>query len=377
MKIKDFKSGNWIKQFEYKSFSPSLINHSWQLDDEKLILMLSEADKLLGELNAFSAFIPDVDFFIQMHIFKEATTSSKIEGTQTNIEEALQKIHNIDPEKKDDWQEVNNYTIAMNKSIDLLKSMPLCNRLLKIAHETLMNSVRGETKQPGEFRKSQNWIGGASIKDAVFVPPIHHEIGDLMSDLELFLQNRDILVPKLIKIAIAHYQFQTIHPFLDGNGRTGRLLITLFLVSEGYLSKPTLYLSDFFNKHRILYYDNLQAVRNNSNLLQWLYFFLEGVIQTAVSSKETFQKIITLKEDIEKNRLSQLGKKRPMAQKLIDHLYAQPIVETDDIVNEFQINKTTALRLIDDFIRLGILIETTGFKRNRIFVFKEYVGFFL
>jgi Fic family protein len=376
MKINEFISGRWTQQYQYKSFTPAHINHSWLIDNEQLSFLLSKADILLGELNAFSTLIPNVDFFIKMHITKEASSSSRIEGTQTNMEEALQKIQNIDPEKRDDWHEVENYVKSMNTAIEELNNLPLCNRLLKQTHAILLQNVRGEHKQPGEFRNSQNWIGGASINDAVFIPPHPDEVLDLMSDLEQFLHNKNIFVPHLVRIAIAHYQFETIHPFCDGNGRIGRLLITLYLVNEKILCRPTLYLSDFFAKNKNLYYDNLTMVRQNNNLAQWLRFFLEGVVQTAQNSIDTFRKIIVMKENIERNKITKLGKKTKTAQQFLLYLFGQPIIDSEDVVNAMQINISTALRLINDFIELGILKEITGFKRNRIFMFEEYVRLF-
>jgi len=376
MKIQEFISGQLSQQYRYKSFSPAHVNHAWLIDDEQLSYLLSRANILLGELNAFSTLVPNVDFFIKMHVKKEAATSSRIEGTQTNVEEALQKAQNLDPEKRDDWQEVENYVTAMNTAIDELTRLPLCNRLLKRTHAVLLENVRGEHKQPGEFRTTQNWIGGTSINDAVFVPPHPNDVMDLMSDLEQFLQNKNILVPDLVRIAIAHYQFETIHPFCDGNGRIGRLLITLYLVNERILCKPTLYLSDYFAKNKTLYYDNLMMVRHKNNLTQWLRFFMEGVIQTAESSVDTFKKIIAMKDEIEREKITKLGKKAKSAQQFLLYLFEQPVVELEDVVKRFHINKSTALRLIDDFTELGILKETTGFKRNRIFMFKEYIRLF-
>lgn len=375
MSITNFKSGNLIQRYQYKSFEPSKVNIEWLIDNAELQLLLSQADIKLGELNAFSQLIPDVDFFIKMHILKEGTKSSRIEGTQTKIDDAVQKEENIEAEKKDDWLEVHNYVEAMNQSIKSFDKLPLSNRLLKQAHRTLMRGARGNRKTPGEFRKSQNWIGGTSLRDAVFIPPHQDSVDDLMNDLEKFLHNENLAIPQLIKIGIAHYQFETIHPFLDGNGRIGRLLITLYLVSNDLLSKPTLYLSDFFEKHRSLYYDNLTRVRTHNDLVQWLKFFLEGVRATAESSIQTFKNIIKLRSEVE-TKIAKLGKKQEMAREFLQHLYSNPMVDSSDVVKLFKINISTALRLIDDFVKLKILKEITGQKRNRNFVFEGYVKLF-
>lgn len=375
MQINDYKSGTYAQQYQYQSFVPSPINHAWQINDSEIILLLSQADIKIGELNAFSQLIPDVDFFIKMHVRKEAITSSKIEGTQTNIEEVIQNIENIDPEKKDDWIEVQNYIKAMNDTIALLDTLPISNRLIKTAHQILLQGVRGKHKLPGEFRNSQNWIGGASLKDAIFIPPHQDEVPNLMADLEQFINDEQQNIPHLIKIAIAHYQFETIHPFLDGNGRVGRLLIAVYLVSKGLLIKPTLYLSDFFEKHKTLYYENLTRVRTHHDLRQWLKFFLEGVRQTSENSIQTFRSIITLRSKCEHDILV-LGKKVKLAQKFLHYLYSKPIVDSKEIAHAFAINISTALRLIEDFIKLGILHELTGYKRNRIFTFIVYINLF-
>lgn len=376
MDIKDFRAGNYKKQYQYKSFMPSLVNIDWQMSDASLIHLLSQADIKLGELNAFSQLVPDVDFFIKMHVSKEATTSSRIEGTQTNISEVLQKAEYINPEKRDDREEVQNYIKAINAAIQALETLPLSNRLLRNAHLTLLQGVRGKERQPGEFRYTQNWIGGASLSDAVFIPPHQDDLSELLSDFEKFLNDNTHPLPHLIKIGIAHYQFETIHPFADGNGRIGRLLITLYLVSKGLLVKPTLYLSAFFEKNKSLYYDNLTRVRTHNDLTQWLKFFLEGINQTAQNSIETFKAIITLREEIEHRGIMVLGKKIKLAQNLLHFLYSNPITDSQEVSKHFSISPSTALRLIEDFIRIGILKEITGYKRNRIFVFEKYLQLF-
>jgi len=338
--------------------------------------LLSTANIKLGELNAFSQLVPDVDFFIKMHIRKEANTSSRIEGTQTNMEDVLQKSENINPEKKNDWQEVQNYIASMNYAIDNLTKLPLSNRLIKETHKILLDDVRGKHKLPGEFRSSQNWIGGSSINDAVFIPPHQLDLSDLMSDFEKFINDENNKLPDLIKIGIAHYQFETIHPFLDGNGRIGRLLIVLYLVNKGLLLKPCLYLSDFFEKNKALYYDNLMRTRTHGDLTQWLKFFLEGVRVTAENSVDTFKKVVALKNEVETKKIITLGKKTKTAQLLLNYLYTQPLVDTGDIAVNLKINNATASRLVDDFLKLNILSEITGYKRNRIFIFKEYFDIF-
>lgn len=376
MDLKDFKAGYVIKQTGYGSFQPEKINHTFTWSDPKLNVLLEEATLKLGELNTYSHLVPAIDLFIKMHIYKEATVSSKIEGTKTDIEEALMNENDLEPEKRNDWNEVNNYVMAMNYAINELKTLPLSSRLLKKSHEVLMSEVRGENKSPGHFRTSQNWIGGVTLNDAIFIPPSANSVDDLMGDLELFLHNKEIDVPHLIKIAIAHYQFETIHPFLDGNGRLGRLLITLYFVSTGVLKKPILYLSDFFDKNKGLYYDNLTVIRQKNDLTQWIKFFLVAVIETCKKGLSTLDTIMHLKEVCEGEKILTLGKKIPNAKKLMNLLYSEPVLPASLVKKTLAISDMSTYKLIDDFIRLGILKELTGFKRNRIFVFNEYINLF-
>ena len=376
MDIKDYQAGTYKQQYEYKSFSPEQINHAWEIADGEVQQLLSDADRVLGELNAFSQLVPDVDFFIRMHITKEATQSSRIEGTRTNMEEALLGAQDIEPEKRDDWQEVQNYVQAINAAIEQLKTLPLSNRLLKDTHQILMQGVRGERKQPGEFRNSQNWIG-VSLKNAVFIPPHQDEVPDLMSDLEKFLHNDTLHVPHLIKIAIAHYQFETVHPFLDGNGRLGRLMIALYLASFGLLHKPALYLSDYFERHKTEYVDRLMAVREANKIKEWLVFFLYGVRETAANSIQVFKDIIVLKERLGREVLPHFSTRRQEnAQTLMQYLYQNPLVNIKEVAKMLGINTNTASALIYDFVKYGILAELTGKRRNRTFWFIDYVLIF-
>jgi len=375
MDTRTFKAGSFRKQQEYKSFLPELVDREWMINEPKLAALQSAADRKLGELNAAGRWIAETEYFIRMHIAKEATTSSKIEGTQTTMEEALEQSANIDIERRDDWQEVRNHIDAMNFAIERLKKLPLSNRLLKETHVRLLTGVRGKHKNPGEFRRSQNWLG-PSLKHAIYVPPVHSEVEALMSDLEKFLNNTRISVPPLTRIALAHYQFETIHPFLDGNGRLGRLMITLYLVSAGLLSKPTLYLSDFFERNRSEYYDLLTRVREKNELDQWLKFFFVGVIETAERSVLTFEKIVELKQQIETKKLIKLGKRSAIGADLLHLLYKEPILGRHRLEAELELSLSTASRLLQDFEQLGILREMTGFSRNRRYAFSEYIDIF-
>lgn len=375
MNLKDFKAGYFKHQYRYKSFYPSLINQSWVWDDPKINVLLEKATQALGELNAFSLIVPDVDIFIHMHVLKEANSSSRIEGTRTNLNEVVMDKEELDPEKRNDWQEVQNYVNAINYAVQKLEKLPLSNRLLKETHAILMESVRGGDKYPGEFRISQNWLGGSNLSDAVYIPPHHDDVPELMSDLEKFWHNEQIDIPHLIRIAISHYQFESIHPFLDGNGRIGRLMITLYLVSHGLLTKPTLYLSDFLEKHRTSYFDALSRVRESNDLIHWIKFFLNAVISTSEKGKNTFIGILKLKEKID-NKILTLGRKARNANKLLYFLYRKPVLTAGEVSEFLEISIKAANGLINDLGKIGILSELTRKKRNRIFVFRNYMELF-
>lgn len=373
--MNDFKPGNFINQGYYKSFQPNFINKAWYLDDIETIALLSKADRQLGRLDMYSEYIPNIDMFISLHIAKEATQSSKIEGTQTNVEDAFLEREEVAQEKRSDWEEVQNYIQAMNKAIELLKNLPFSSRLIKKTHKILLQGVRGEHKRPGQYRVSQNWIGGASINDAIFIPPIHNSIAELMSDIEKFANDELNHLPDLLKIALIHYQFETIHPFLDGNGRVGRLMVTLYLVSKGILKRPILYLSDFLERNRTLYYDNLMAVRLKGDLSQWFKFFLVGVIETAKSSIQTFDGILQLQKKIE-SKIQSLGSRAGNAQKVMIYLYQRPVIQAQIVSKVTGLSSATGYKLLADLENLGILEEVTGAQRGKLYIFKEYLNYF-
>jgi Fic family protein len=374
--LRTYTAGEYRQQYEFKSFTPTPVNMDWVSTDPELNALLSRADHSLGALHAYSKIVPNVDFFIEMHVVKEATTSSRIEGTQTNMGEAILRKSEIDPEKRDDWQEVQNYIAAMNYAVKRLDKIPVSTRLLKETHEILLSKGRGRAKSPGEFRRSQNWIGGSTIQKATFVPPSHEEIPALLGDLEKFLHNDRNHVPPLVRIAIAHYQFETIHPFLDGNGRTGRLLITLFLVDKGLLVRPTLYLSEYFERNRAEYYDRLSLVRSRNDLIQWITFFLRAVDETATKGVSTLEKIQELASEIEGKKLVRLGRRFNAGKELLNALYRRPHTSSGDVVKLLGVTPKSANALIDEFVKQKILVEVTGWKRNRQFVFREYLKLF-
>jgi len=373
--MKTFQSGRYVQQGHYKSFQPTPINRVWMLDNMELIQLLGQADRELGRLDMYSDYIPNVDLFIKMHVLKEATQSSKIEGTQTNMEEALLEKDDVALDKRDDWEEVQNYVAAMNETIATLQTLPFSSRLIREAHKTLLQGVRGTHKQPGDFRHSQNWIGGATINDAVFVPAVHTSINELVGDIEKFLHNETHYFPELLKIALVHYQFETIHPFLDGNGRVGRLLITLYLFSKGILKQPILYMSDFFERNRTHYYDNLMRVREKNDLLQWFKFFLVGIIETAKSGITTFDNILKLQKQVEA-QIQTLGSRTTKARKVIHYLYQHPMIDAAKTREVAGISPASAYKLIADLEQFGILKEITGGKRGKMYVYSDYLQLF-
>ncbi len=370
-----FKAGTYKQQYQYKSFLPALLEKPFEWQSDAVLELLSEASRYIGELNSYADLVPDVNFFIEMHKVKEATTSSRIEGTRTNIDEAVLSENNIPVEKRDDWEEVRNYIRALNYAIGRMHELPLSMRLVKETHAILLSGVRGENKLPGEIRRSQNWIGGADIKSATFIPPAHKDLPELLSDLEKFWHGETRQLPILIRTAVSHYQFETIHPFLDGNGRIGRLLITLQLLQSQLMAKPVLYISDFFERNRMEYYQALERVRFTNSLDQWLRFFLTGVIQTAQNSRNTFVEIGKLRETYSE-QIRSLGKREKLAKEFLLKLYSAPIISPREAEQKLGVTAATANRLIAELVKPGILQEKTGYSRNRLYALHKYLEIF-
>lgn len=379
MNINTFSSGTTRKQNDYYTFLPTLINHTWKWSDPELNVLLEKASSELGSLNAFSDLIPNVDLYIEMHIKTEANKSNKIEGTRTSIEEDLMPLEDISPEKRDDYQEVHNYIDALNYGISRIMQddFPLCNRLICEIHRLLLQGVRGKYKTPGEFRKSQNWIGGSMPSNAAYVPPSIVDLPDLLSDFEKFINDDDCNVPHLIKIAILHYQFESIHPFLDGNGRIGRLIIPLYLLDKGLLSKPCFYISDYFESHRTEYYDSLNRVRTDNDLIGWIKFFLGAVISTAQSAKDKFKRVTAYVHSLETTAVS-LGGRSDNILKVVRAFYDNPVLNSKQVSQITGLSQPTTDTIIRRLYNSDpkILYELTGYSRNRIFVLLDYLKIF-
>lgn len=373
------RAGQYIRQASnYRAFIPAPLPPIPPIAyDRDLTLLLSNADRCLGRLDGVASVLPNPDLFVAMYVKHEAVLSSQIEGTQSTLEDVLQfeiDAHGHDVPK--DVQEVVNYVKAMNFGIDRLKEFPLSLRLIREIHGELLKGVRGEVKNPGEFRKSQNWIGpgNSGLSEAIFVPPPVHEMMIALGDLEKFLH--DDSYPILVQCALAHAQFETIHPFLDGNGRVGRLLITLLLCERQILHRPLLYLSYYLKAHRSEYYDRLMAVRNDGNWEGWIRFFLRGIVEVSQSATETARRILDMRENHRQRIIEKAGGRSSNALKLLDQLFGQPVTTIKSVEASLQTTFHTANKLVDQLVRLGILNEMTGQKRNRLFIYQPYLDLF-
>jgi Fic family protein len=358
---------------EYKSFKPNPLppNPPLEIDNETSDF-LAKASRTIEKLNSKSEYIPSVKLFISSYVRKEALLSSQIEGTQCTLEDILNPY--VSGKNKDDKEEVINYIEALNYAIEELKNLPLCNRLLKMTHSKLLQGVRGQEKNPGEFRKSQNWIGAKSsapshnpIKNAAYVPPNISDMEQALSDFEKFINEDDSYDP-LIQIGLIHYQFETIHPFLDGNGRIGRLLIPLFLIQKGLLKEPILYISYFLKKNRIEYYDRMTEIRNKGNYEQWVKFFLKALYDTAGDSLETAEKLISLYEE---NSIK--IDKKDVTLELFNYIQENPTIEISKAAQDLKKSYPTIKKATDKLIDLHILKELSNNKRNKIFCYTDYV----
>ena len=366
------RAGKYIKnlsgELEYKSFCPTPLPPEIEMDDE-LISLLVKANKEIAVLDSISSMIPNMDLFIYMYIRKEAILSSQIEGTQCTLED-LFNPNNIESKNKD-VPDVVNYIKATEYSLERIKTLPLCNRLLKEVHSVLIDNVRGKDKNPGEFRCSQNWIGGqgSTLKDARYIPPNLIDMDKAMSDLEKFINDEDE-IDKLIKISLIHYQFETIHPFLDGNGRIGRLLITLYLMENKVLNSPALYISYYLKKNRIEYYDRMTEVRRTGNYEQWIKFFLNAIIECSQDAINTINEITVLRN----RNIERIGIENKKLLKVFLYLESNPIVDVNKVAKGLSMSFNTAAKYIRILIEKNILKAVDGLERNRMFEYTEYLN---
>lgn len=363
----------------YKAFIPALLPPRPPIQLSGMLqTLLSHADRALGRLDGSIQTLPHPDLFVAMYVRKEAVLSSQIEGTQSSLQDVLAaeaRVLSID--FPDDVEEVFNYVGAMNYGLERLQTLPISVRLIREIHDRLLAGVRGEHLTPGEPRTSQNWIGpgGCRLSEAAFVPPPPHEVPALLGNLEKFLHD-DSPLPLLIRVGLAHAQFETIHPFLDGNGRIGRLLITFLLCEKDVLLKPVLYLSHFFKRHREQYYANLQAVRDRGDWEQWLAFFLQGVFEVSQEATETARRILSLREHHRQMITDEFGRAAGNGHRVLEHLYRRPIIAVTDAQDLIHTTYPAANNLVKIFVKHGILHEITRQKRNRRFLYKDYVALF-
>lgn len=373
--LESYNAGEYINMGDYKSFIPSKIDEDWSWNDSELNKLVSDANLQLGKLDGYAQQIPNVDLYIKMHVKVEANKSSRIEGKRTTLDEDLLSKDDIDPEKRDDWQEVQNYVDAMNYGIERINEIPISTRLIKEIHSILMKNVRGKDKNPGEYRTSQNWIGGSRPGNAVYVPPIASEINNCLNDLEKFINNDKINTPDLVKIAMIHYQFESIHPFLDGNGRTGRIIIPLYLLNKGIITTPCFYISNYIEENKNAYYDFLSRVRTNNDMISWIKFFLEATIETAKTARVKFQNILQFTKEVDQI-LPTLSVKYENAKKVIDFLYIQPKASRIEIIEKTKIPDSTVNGIINELMRVNLINEITGFSRNKVYQFTKYIELF-
>jgi Fic family protein len=364
----------------YRAFYPAPLPPDPPIQIEgELQSLLSQADRALGRLDGSIQTLPNPDLFVAMYVRKEAVLSSQIEGTQSSLQDVLAaEARVLSPDAPTDVDEVFNYVAAMNHGLERLQTLPVSIRLIREIHERLLAGVRGQHLTPGQTRTSQNWIGpsGCTMSEATFVPPPPSEVLSFLGDLESFLHADDVPLPLLIRIGLAHAQFETIHPFLDGNGRVGRLLITFLLCEKDVLQKPVLYLSHFFKRHRQDYYDYLQAIRDRGAWEPWLQFFLHGVYEVSQQATETARQILAMRERHRDIITYQFGRAAGNGHRVLEHLYRHPIISAIETQDLIQASYPAANNLVSQFVEHGILHEMTGQKRNRRFIYREYINLF-
>ncbi len=369
------KAGEYITNLSgeamYKSFKPAQLPPVIDMDGE-MITLLTNATKALTMLDTLSSHIPNMNLFVSMYVRKEALLSSQIEGTQATLEDVLDPL--IEKNANQNVADVVNYIKATEFALERMTTLPLCNRLIKETHAVLMSGVRGQEKNPGEFRTSQNWIGaaGSSLKNARYIPPNPEDMCEAMSDLEKYI-NADDALDLLIQAALIHYQFETIHPFLDGNGRVGRLLITLFMMEKKVLNAPALYISYYLKKNRIEYYDRMSEVRNKDNYEQWIKFFLKAIQESAEEAVDTIKKLSAL-HDANIEKINAMGRAAKNARAVFDYLEQNPIIDISKTAEELNLAFSTVSLAVKRLMDADILLQTNNANRNRVFAYEDYLA---
>lgn len=376
MKLEGYKSGIFMRMNDYSPFILSKINYEWSWEDSKLNKMSAEVNRQIGELNGYSKLLPNMDAYTKMLMVVEANKTSKIEGTNIKMEDCLLQPSDIEAEKKEDWDRIQRHIDAMNYGIQQIgEQVTVGTKLLREIHNILLQGEKGDEKNLGKLRGMQTWVGGTSILDAIYIPPPHTEIVECLADFEQFIANEDTNTPDVVKLAMLHYQFESIHPFVGGNGRIGRMLIPLYLRSKGFLDKPCLFVSEYLEQNKEEYFNRLAKVRTSSDIIGWINFFLEAMLESAKRTNNRLQQLSQLKNEMD-NVVMNTPVKPDNAKKIVETFYKEPIVDVLRLGELSGIKGGTMRTVINSLIDKGIVIKVKGVNKNKIVCFKKYTDIF-
>lgn len=376
MKLEGYKAGMFMRMNEYSAFILSKINYDWSWEDSKLSKLSADVSGQIGEINGYSKLLPNIDDYVNMLIAIEANKTSKIEGTDIKLEETLLELSDIEPEKNESWERVQKYIEATNYAVkQVADGEKIGTKLLREIHGVLLKGEKGEQRNLGKLRTMQTWVGGDTPANAIYVPPPHTEIVECLSDFEQFVENENTDTPDVVKVAMLHYQFESIHPFASGNGRIGRMIVPLYLQSKGMLDKSCLFVSEYLEKNKALYFGKLANVRTNSDIIGWIIFFLEVMLETAKLTNERLKKLSELKEEMD-DVVMNMPVKPDNAKKVVDMLYKEPIVDIARLGNLSGVKEGTMRTIINSLLDKGIVSKTRGVNKNKIIVFKKFTDIF-